>query len=204
MNKLVYGWGVNDADYKVEVKKTSLSDGKIAVNRLFICPIYRTWKEVLRRCLSDSHKQNHPTYLGVSACEEWRMFSAFRAWMVQQDYAGKHIDKDLLVKGNRVYSPDLCVFIPQALNNFIGVRSDRRGIWPLGVNFDSSNGMLRAQCSNPFTGKKENLGLFHDPDEAHEAWRKRKHELACVYAEQQTDPRIAQALRERYSKGVEQ
>lgn len=58
-----------------------------------------------------------------------------------------------------------------------------------------------ARCNNPFTLARECLGFFQDPDAAHEAWRARKHEHACVYADMQTDPRIAKALRARYAQG---
>ena len=55
-----------------------------------------------------------------------------------------------------------------------------------------------ATIGNPFTKKQEHLGYFTCPNEAHQAWKKRKHELACQLADIQTDQRVAEALRIRY------
>lgn len=123
---------------------------------------------------------------------------AFRAWMAEQDWHGRDLDKDLLFPGNKVYGPETCVFIHDGLNNFTTDRAADRGDSPLGVYWHKQSGRFRAQCSNPFTGKLETLGLFTCPDAAHEAWRKRKHEHALALAAQQTDPRIAKALSVRY------
>lgn len=71
------------------------------------------------------------------------------------------------------------------------------------VVLDKRTGKFRAQCSNPFTKKLEHLGLFTSEQEAHEAWRKRKLELAHELAAIQTDPRVAKALIEHYSKPQE-
>jgi hypothetical protein len=57
----------------------------------------------------------------------------------------------------------------------------------------------QAQCKNPFAGKNEHLGYFSTPEEAHESWRKRKHELAQLVAARESDPRVVEALKKRYS-----
>jgi hypothetical protein len=119
--------------------------------------------------------------------------------MASQPWEENQLDKDVLVPGNKVYSPFTCVFLPRHLNLFMTDSGAARGKWPIGVSWYKSRGKLRAICCNPFTGANEYLGLFSCPNEAHEAWRRRKHELACQYADQQTDPRIAAALRSRYA-----
>ena len=119
--------------------------------------------------------------------------------MLTQDWNGKALDKDILHPGNKVYGPDTCVFVQTELNNFLTDHGSDRGEYPIGVNWNKRAGKLHARCCNPFTGKRESLGLFSCPGAAHEAWRRRKHELACAYADQQEDPRIAQALRERFA-----
>lgn len=118
--------------------------------------------------------------------------------MEVQSWQGKQLDKDLLVKGNKFYSPENCVFVDRVTNSFTIDRGANRGVWPLGVSFDKRDVKFRAQCSNPFTKKNENLGYFTCSDEAHQAWKKRKHELACQLADLQTDKRVAAALRTRY------
>jgi hypothetical protein len=144
-----------------------------------------------------------PTYVGCSVSPDWLRFSMFLAWMQRQDWQGKQLDKDILIPGNKIYSPDTCVFVPSALNMFLVDTGKTRGDWPLGVS-ETRRGRFRATCRNPFTGKTEWLGQFNDPEEAHQSWRARKHQHALRYADQQTDPRIAQALRTRFLPVQEQ
>ena len=73
------------------------------------------------------------------------------------------------------------------------------GEYPVGVHLDKRIGKYQARCKNPFTGKQEYLGLFSAPEEAHEAWRKRKHELAQLVAARESDSRVVEALKKRYS-----
>lgn len=193
--KLVLGFGINDSGYPVNAH--AVIDGKH--KKVWTCPIYRAWKNMLARCYSAKTQARQPTYAGCSVAHEWRSFSAFREWMLGQQWEGNQLDKDILAQGGKVYSPGSCVFVSGDLNNFMNDRGSSRGEWPLGVNWDKARGKFQAKCCNPFTTKQEYLGLFTDPIEAHEAWRARKHEMACIYADQQTDPRIAAALRTRYA-----
>jgi len=119
--------------------------------------------------------------------------------MVAQNWLGNELDKDIIVVGNKVYSPDTCAFISQATNIFTIDSSAARGKWPIGVSFNSRDGKFQAQCGNPITKKRESIGYFSCPDKAHLAWKKRKHELACQLADMQSDIRVAEALRLRYS-----
>lgn len=123
--------------------------------------------------------------------------------MERQQWKGMEIDKDLLFVGNKVYSAETCVFVDRVTNVFVIDRAADRGEWPLGVSFKKDIGKFSARCQNPFTKRRENLGYFKCPSEAHEAWRKRKHELACQLAELQTDARVAEALRNRYKTTVQ-
>ena len=194
-NKLVRGVGVNDADYQTSISE--MIDGR--QKRIWRCKLCRVWEGMLDRCYSEKYQAKQPTYVGCEVVEEWLNFSVFRNWMVTQPWEGNELDKDILIPGNKVYGPDTCVFVPCGLNLFMTDRGSLRGEFPIGVCWDKDRGMFIALCRNPFTGKQENLGRFTDPAAAHEAWRKRKHELACRYADMQTDPRIAQALRTRYA-----
>lgn len=163
-------------------------------------PIYKTWDSMLARCYSQSYQQKYPSYAGCGVVKEWLNFSAFKAWMEIQDWEGKQLDKDLLVIGNKTYGPDTCVFISRQLNSFISDTRPANSAYPIGVRVDKIRGRFDARCRNPATLKQETLGRFDTAEEAHEEWRKRKHELACIYADQQTDPRVANALRTRYAE----
>ena len=106
---LVLGVGVNDADYVTRIEKNKKT--------VWRCPFYNKWGKMLERCYSSKSHKTHPTYIGCSVCPEWHYFSKFRLWMENQNWEGLALDKDLLVKGNRVYGPDTCCFLPQAINN---------------------------------------------------------------------------------------
>lgn len=191
---LVYGVGVNDAGYPVS--KYEMVDGKCKM--VWRCQFYMIWKEMLARCYSPRIHATHRTYADCAVCHEWRTFSNFKTWMMTQEWKGKCLDKDILVKGNKVYSPDKCVFVTKEMNNFLTGSGDSRGPYPNGVILDKQKGKFRANCCDPISKKREHLGYFSCQNEAHEAWRQRKHELACQYADTQIDERVANALRVRF------
>ena len=191
-SKKVHGVGINDSDYNVAIRR----GGKV----VWRCPYYNTWAGMLQRCCSDKLKSRHPTYNNCSVCEEWLTFSNFKAWMEQQDWEGKQLDKDLLKVGNKVYCPEWCIFVERVVNSFVTDRVNARGDCMLGVFQRKTTNKFVAQCCNPFTGKQEHLGVFTDELEAHLVWKTRKHQLACELADSDlvTDERLAEALRTRY------
>ena len=200
MTKLVWGVGVNDLGYRTEVREYVTENGGKRVQKLvFLCPYYTAWKNMLERCYSEKYLESHPSYIGTSVCSEWLYASEFKKWMEQQDWEGKSLDKDIIVPGNKLYSPDTCAFVLQATNSFVIASNASRGDYPIGVCLCKQTGKYKAQCGNLFTEKQENLGRFSSPEEAHEAWRKRKHELAQRVAATESDPRVVEALKKKYS-----
>ena len=196
MKKLVYGVGVNDLGYRVHVYEYVTENGGKRVRKLvFICPYYAVWKSMLKRCYSEKSLEINPSYIGTSVCSEWLSATAFRKWMEQQDWHGKSLDKDIIVPGNKLYSPDTSAFVLQATNLFVIASDASRGDYPIGVSLHKHTGKYQAHCGNPFTGRQEYLGLFSTPKDAHEAWRKRKHELAQLVAATESDPRVVEALK---------
>jgi hypothetical protein len=147
---------------------------------------------MLKRAYSPAYHARFPTYIGVTVCEEWHSFMAFRAWMEPQDWEGKHLDKDIIAPGNKVYSPDTCVFVPQALNKLLTDCGAARGEWPIGVYWEKSCKKFTAHITEG--GKKRHLGVFTCPHEAHMAWRKAKVRLVRETAREQDDPRIYAGL----------
>lgn len=199
--KLVFGVGVNDADYVTQKFETiGHVDGKQKQKLVWKCPYYSRWVTMLKRCYSDKYQEHKPTYKGCSVSDEWLTFSNFKSWMKMQDFEGKHLDKDLLFEGNKIYSAETCAFVTQAVNSFTNDQVASRGEWLIGASRSKRNAKFHSTCGNPFTKKSEYLGYFDCEQEAHEAWMKRKLELAHEVAEIQTDPRVAKALIERYSK----
>ena len=198
--RLVYGFGINDADYVVKKWETVGYVNGVRKQKLaWVCPYYRTWVDMLERCYSAKLQERRPTYVGCSVSEEWLTFSNFRRWMEKQDFEGMHLDKDLLFEGNKVYSAETCVFVTSMVNTFTTDCGASRGEWPIGVNWHKRVGKFQSRCSNPFTKKRENLGYFTCQIEAHQEWLKRKLELAHLLAAEQTDERVAKSLIERYT-----
>ena len=201
--KLVYGVGVNDADYSVT--RWGIVNGKR--KQVWECPFYRTWRNMLVRCYSEKCQLKHPTYKDCSVCDEWLTFSNFKAWMEQQDWQGKEIDKDLLKKGNNIYCPEWCIFVDAKINTFVTDSRANRGKHMIGACWHKSNGKFQANCHNPFTDDRnsEFLGYFTTELEAHLAWKRKKHEHACKLADSDivTDPRLAEVLRTKYANITE-
>ena len=200
MNKLIHGVGVNDLDYRTRVyEELPKNGGKRVQKTVFRCKYYAVWEEMLRRCYSKKYLESYPSYIDASVCSEWLSATAFKKWMEQQDWSRKCLDKDIIVPGSKLYSPETCAFVLNATNTFVIARDASRGDYPIGVHLCKRTGKYQAQCKNPFTGKNEHLGLFLTAEEAHEAWRKRKHELAQLVAATESDMRVVEALKKRYS-----
>lgn len=188
-SKIIFGLGVNDADYAVK---------PVVNGRRVWCIFYRAWYDMLTRCYSNKLHDIRPTYIDCSVINEWLYFSNFKNWMEKQDFKGKHLDKDLLFVGNKAYSPETCVFVDAITNTFTNENASVRGEWPTGVSFNKRDRKFQSHCQNTFTKKRENLGYFSCPNQAHLAWKKRKHEHALQLADLQTDTRVANALRTKY------
>ncbi len=200
MSKLVFGVGVNDLGYATRVYEWVTKDGgKRSRKTVFRCKYYTVWGSMIERCYSEKYLESRPSYIGTSVCSEWLYASEFKKWMEQQDWDGKSLDKDIIVRGNKLYSPDTCAFVLKATNLFVTAREACRGEYPLGVDLCRRTGKYRAKCRNPFSGEQETLGYFLTPGDAHEVWRKRKHELAQLVAATESDMRVVEALKKRYS-----
>ena len=167
--KLRYGVGANDASY---VTTPTVNGVRL------LDPAYRAWAGMLDRAYDPKYHATCPTYSDVTVCKEWYSFRSFRAWWLENYREGGHLDKDLLVVGNREYSPRSCLYIPQWLNKFTTDSGASRGELPVGVYLCKQTGKYKSQCCNPITGKNRNLGRFSTPKAAHEAWLTYKLSLA--------------------------
>ena len=200
MSKLVYGVGVNDLGYRTQInEEVTENGGKRIMKHVFRCKYYAAWIGMLTRCYSKKYLEINPSYIDARVCSEWLSAVAFKKWMEQQDWHGKCLDKDIIVPGSKLYSPETCAFVLATTNTFVVGSDASRGDYPIGVYLCKRTSKYRAQCGNPFTGKQEYLGYFLTQEEAHEAWRKRKHELAQLVADTESDPRVVEALKKRYS-----
>lgn len=182
--KLVHGIVINDSQTPV----TKVVDGKRVM-----CPYYRKWKNMIQRAYDGKNKN----YSESTVCDEWLTFSNFRYWMMNQDWQGKHLDKDLLVSGNKVYSPETCIFLDVTVNTFI---TDMHfGNLSKGVCLSNCKGKYAAYIS--INGRSVCLGSQFDTElQASEVYVTRKHLLSQRLALKQQDQRVANALKIRYER----
>lgn len=142
---------------------------------------YRTWFAMLNRCYG---KARNGKYNECSVHENWHNFQTFAEWFSVQkcsEIEDWYLDKDLLQKGNRVYSADTCVFLPQELNNFMNKREALRGNYLIGVSFDNQNGKFIAQGN--FKGfRKKFIGAFYTEIDTFMAYKKEKEAHARFLA----------------------
>lgn len=159
--KPVYGHGVNDADYVIERRINGKRVG---------CPIYRTWANMLERCYSDKFHVRQSTYIGCEVCDEWLTFSNFKRWMMVQDWQGKQLDKDIRVKGNKIYSPNTCLFVTKAENTIEARAKHYSFISPSGevVNIYNLNEFCRNNGLNHGNMSQVHLGKLKQ----HKGWTK--------------------------------
>lgn len=188
VKKLVFGVGVNDLESATVV--TAVIDGVRKI--IWRCPFYRRWSNMLRRCYAESSKRDDPTYEDCYVCDEWLYFSKFKAWMEQQDWQDKQLDKDLLVQGNRVYSGEACVFVEQSLNLLLRDNAAIRGKYSLGVSWYARDSNYHAQIK--VKGKQIHLGYHTSELDAHRAWQKAKRQLLLNEVGKHGDTRIDDAL----------
>jgi len=138
-----------------------------------VTPTYKAWSDMLKRCYSEKYLAISPTYIGCSVCEEWLDFQSFAEWYLNQTNSGNpgfQIDKDLRRGGNKVYGPDSCSFVPQAINTLLGDGASARGALPQGVRANRKKFEARLKVN----GKALSLGTYATPSLAYEIYRKAK------------------------------
>lgn len=199
--KLVYGVGVNDAKYITQIREGVGYEGDKRKRKVvWICPVYARWINMLARCYSVKNKENSPTYVGCSMHKDWFRFSNFLSWCEAQPNKNEElfIDKDIIHIGNKVYSPNSCALVCRLTNNFVTASNKSRGEHPVGVSYHKLTDKFSATIRDPFKNKSVHLGLFANPNDAHESWRVAKDSYAQGVADIQQDIRVEKALRVRY------
>ena len=156
---VVYGVGIAGNKY-ITVDENSKSTKE-----------YVIWYHILQRCFDEKWKKKRPWYKDVTCCDEWLYYPNFYEWLHSQSNFNKWyngyrwaIDKDILNKGNKIYSPDNCCLVPQNVNCLFLKRKAERGRYPIGVRY-TDDGFL-ACCNNPFTGRRKELGHYSTPEKA--------------------------------------
>lgn len=135
---------------------------------------YGVWSNMLARCYCQKTQQNQPTYVGVTVCDDWHNFQNFADWYYSQKFKGKgyQLDKDLLLPNNKVYSPQVCCFVPKELNMLLLNNPSRRGEYPQGVCYNKQKKRYQANIS--MNGVATHLGRFDCPQEAYMVYKTAK------------------------------
>ena len=160
---------------------------------------YGLWCHMLERCYSDSFKKKQPTYIDCEVSDKFKSYEYFYEWCNKQIgfcNEGWQLDKDLLVKGNKVYSEDSCVFLPQDINKMLTKSNASRGEHLIGAHWCKKGKAFKAQISKN-KGKQEHLGYFNTEIEAFNAYKQAKEAFVKEQAEKyksQIDIRAYNAL----------
>lgn len=137
---------------------------------------YTAWHNIMKRCYSEPYHKAQPTYIGCEICDEWKTFSIFKKWYDENVKEGYEIDKDLVGKNAKYYSPQTCSFVPVLINHIVSRCSQNdktRGEYPLGVYKDK-------RCLSKYVaqiteyGRCKFIGRYDSPKEAALAYRKEK------------------------------
>ena len=163
--KLVSGIGVNDAWY---ITKPTIQGVRV------VCPIFKKWQGMIRRCYASEWQEKHKAYNGCTVEKEWHTFSNFDNWCGENYIEGYELDKDIKIKGNRVYGPDTCLFVPQLINKLFTNTKVKENIYPTGVHHHKQNGKYLAQLC--VDGKQKRLGQFTTPELARAVYVVAKNE----------------------------
>lgn len=142
---------------------------------------YNTWIGMLERCFSKKHQEKHPTYKGCTVCDEWKLLSNFKKWYDKQHYLeGWHLDKDILVPNNKIYSPETCRFVPSKINNLLTTCGKSRGKHLIGATWNDRDNTFYTISSRSLNEIRKDYNLpcvANSEIEAHNRWRflKSKH-----------------------------
>ena len=186
----VYGVGILGTKYPSKVSGVTTKE-------------YVPWCSMLKRCYSDSYKKKNPTYKDCEVSENFKSYEYFYEWCHKQVGFGNdgngnpfHLDKDLLIKGNKIYSENTCVFIPSEINSLLIKREALRGEYLIGVYWSKTNKAFRARV-NKNKGTSEHLGYFNTELEAYNAYKIAKESFIKEQANEwkdKIDPRAHEAL----------
>jgi hypothetical protein len=141
---------------------------------------YQIWRGMFERCYNISDKRIKSSYLDCEVHKDWCNFQNFAEWFNKNHIKGFELDKDILFKGNKIYSAETCCFVPRKINNLFVFKKSKRGIYPIGSCMDGNK--LKTVVN--INGKCKNLGRFEDINEAFYAYKNAKEENIKIIANQ--------------------
>lgn len=128
---------------------------------------YELWRSMLHRCYEEIRRKRNLSYKDCSVAEVWHNFQNFAKWHEENYIKGFVLDKDILFKGNKIYSPEICCFVPPEINLLFTMRGNHRGKYPLGVSKIGN----KFQSNISMDKVRKYLGIFDTPEEAFQAYK---------------------------------
>jgi hypothetical protein len=116
-------------------------------------PAYSSWRRMLERCYDPKYHKRKRTYIGCEVHPDWHNYQVFAEWYYENNIKDFQLDKDILVKGNKIYGPDTCCFVPLEINTLLVRHSKCRGAYPIGV------GQYRDRFKAVISKKNKDIGL---------------------------------------------
>lgn len=133
---------------------------------------YITWRGMLERCYSEKYQEQYPTYKNCILDERWYNFQIFAKWFEENYIESFDLDKDILIKGNKIYSPENCCFVHKDINKLFTKCNNLRGKYPIGVTKKGN----KFQATLSINNKTTYLGCFDTIEEAFQTYKIAKEE----------------------------
>lgn len=176
---MIYGFGIND----VYGDSINGSENK---------KIYQTWYDMIKRCYSKSYQEKHSSYKGVIISDEWRKYSKFKEWYINNYITGYQLDKDIIGGAQKIYSPKTCAFVPTEINySILDGETRLNSPYPFGVSHIKKAKNALNERKKPYQSciyinkNKKFLGYHETSEDAHLQWQKEKvkyfEELVAKY-----------------------
>lgn len=152
---------------------------------------YRAWNNLITRISDEKQLSKYPKYKDCCICDDWLIFDNFAEWHKENYYEVDDeimcLDKDILVKGNKIYSPETCIYVPNSINVLFTKSDKNRGEFPIGVYYEKTSDKFKSQLSyqEHRNGKKKrkNLGRFDTCEEAFNKYKTEKEKYIKIVAD---------------------
>lgn len=181
-------------------KDITLGNTENLINEKYYKKARKMWTSMIQRCYDEKLHEKEGTYKNCIICDEWKTFTNFYNWFKNHYYELENesvqLDKDILLKGNKIYCPEYCCFVPHTINSLFTKSNKSRGKYPIGVHWVKRDSYFCAQCCD---GNKNTirLGVFYDPISAFYAYKECKEKVIKNIANKYKDviePRVYDAM----------
>ena len=193
MNNVNY-WNFMNGRVKKYNRPNKYNKGVNPVNDGSRTKEYSLWDGIMNRCFSNNKKVQSPSYLNVTCCNEWLDYKTFCEWLHSQSNWEKcrdgekwAIDKDIIRKGNKIYSPLYCCLVPHNVNSLFTKHDRARGLYPIGVTKKKTDKYFTSRCNDPFNNKTILHYGFATPEDAFMQYKKDKEMIIKKVAQSEYD-----------------